>query len=407
MFEVSTKNAQFAIFTVCNIAYLPKALVLAESLQKFKHPKLKIYLFDRKTDKVDLEQFYSIAQFVWIEDIGYEGLEQLAFKYDITEFSTSLKPWIALDLLKFSEKVVFLDPDTCLFSSLDRLSELLDEKEIILTPHYITPEPASDLGMMRFGSFNLGFFAVRKTPEAIRFLEWWSDRCLESCCFETQFGLSTDQKWVTIAPCFFPTLYISFDLGYNVAFWNMHERVIDAAEETGYVVNGKYALVFFHFSAFDEKNPQFLSKRPFSTKTKGRKDYMPLVLTYKEALDGYKDKVPNVAYSFDYMSNGDYISPTFRRAYASVLPELPVNHDPFDSSGVVARFGSKNYLLRNNGSYKSTGFGDLKDNRVKLRVINTGLKLALRIFGPNRMMNFSRLFVFLSSFRMNRDMWKL
>ena len=42
-------NAKCAIFTVCNIAYLPKALVLASSLKKFGAPKLIIYLFDKLT----------------------------------------------------------------------------------------------------------------------------------------------------------------------------------------------------------------------------------------------------------------------------------------------------------------------------------------------------------------------
>jgi len=154
----SVENIDYKVFTVCNLAYLPKALVLAESLLAFNHTKLKIFIFDKKVEG-DLP--HDLADFEWVEDLGLENFSQYAFKYDITEFSTSLKPWLTLRLLESVEKVVFLDPDTCLFNSLDPLLNLLDEKEVVLTPHYVTPHPEGDVGMMRFGSFNMGFFAVK------------------------------------------------------------------------------------------------------------------------------------------------------------------------------------------------------------------------------------------------------
>ena len=394
-----------AIFTVCNIAYLPKALVLADSLKKFGAPKLKIYLFDRATIEVNCSQYEPIAEIIWIEDVGLKDFETYAFKYDITEFSTSLKPWLTLKLLECNEKVIFLDPDICIFSPIDPILEVLDRQDIVLTPHYITPNESSDIGMMRFGSYNLGFYAVSKTDESIRFLEWWNERCLNLCYFETQFGLSTDQKWVSIAPCFFPTLYTSFDMGWNVAFWNLHEREI-SWENENFIVNDKYPLIFFHFSSFDENKPEMLSKRPFADQAILRKDFIPLVNIYKEALDKFKAKVPAISYTYDVMSNGDYISPTLRRAYASVIDDFIPGHDPFDSTGPVAKFAKKNFLLRKSTSYKSSGFSDLDNNRSKLKIINMLMKFTLYIVGPNRFMNFSRLLVFLSSFRLNKDMWK-
>ncbi|MFI8376903.1 putative nucleotide-diphospho-sugar transferase [Pseudomonas helleri] len=399
-------NAKCAIFTVCNIAYLPKALVLASSLKKFGAPKLIIYLFDKLTVEVDSAQYESVADIRWIEDVGLKDFETYAFKYDITEFSTSLKPWLTLKLLEHNEKVVFLDPDICMFSSIDPILEVLDKQDIVLTPHYITPNESSDVGMMRFGSYNLGFYAIRKTNESVRFLQWWSERCLNLCYFETQFGLSTDQKWISIAPCFFPSLYTSFDLGWNVAFWNLHERKISKKNDN-FIINDKFPLIFFHFSSFDESKPELLSKRPFADQQLLRQDFIPLVNIYKEALDDFKTQVPSVPYTYDVMSNGDYISPTLRRAYASVMNDFIDGHDPFDSAGPVAAFAKKNFLLRKSSSYKSSGFSDLESNRSKLKVINSLMKLALLLVGPNRFMNLSRLLVFLSSFRLNRDLWKL
>ena len=42
------EKQEYSVFTVCNLAYLPKALVVADSLSKYSNTKLKIYLFDRK-----------------------------------------------------------------------------------------------------------------------------------------------------------------------------------------------------------------------------------------------------------------------------------------------------------------------------------------------------------------------
>jgi hypothetical protein len=300
-----------------------------------------------------------------------------------------------------------LDPDTCVFSRLDGIWEKLGTHDIILTPHYVTPHVEGDIGMLRFGSFNLGFYAVSSTSEARRFLQWWNERCLEHCYFETQFGLSTDQKWVSIAPCFFPTLHVSFNLGYNVAFWNSHERTLTSDGQGGYDVNKKFPLVFFHFSSFDEENPELLSKRAFSGRDQKRQDLLEVSLYYKERLSHFSFIPATTPYAFDYMSDGKYISPTLRRAYASTLDEFPSGHDPFDSKGPVYQFAKKNYLFEATGRYKPAGFEDAKAHAGKLNLINSLLKVILYAIGPNRFMNLSRLFVYLSSFRLNKKLWKL
>jgi hypothetical protein len=401
-------KSKFTVFTVCNLAYLPKALVLAESLLKSDNVRLKIYIIDRKVDN-DLSVID--ADIIWIEDCGISNLYQLAFKYDITEFSTSIKPFLTLRLLTQFEKVVFLDADICLYDSIEPILCDLDLHSIVLTPHYVTPQsddaPDSDIAMMRFGSFNLGFYAVKNSEQGVYFLRWWSDRCLRFSFFESQFGLSTDQKWVTIAPCFFRDLHISFNLGYNVAYWNVHERALSVNNEGRYVVNGKYPLIFFHFSSFDESNPEYLSKRPFFEKQNKRSDLLGITTAYRLLLVVKTMDVPLRRYGFDYMSNGEYISPTLRRAYACVLSELPPNHDPFDSKGVVGLFARRNYLFeKSSAPYVSNSFADMPKHKRKFTGIYFVMRMILRLIGPNKFYNLSRLLVYLSSYRQNRGLWK-
>jgi hypothetical protein len=399
----------FAVFTVANLAYLPKALVLAESLLKFDKVRLNIYIIDRKVNIVLPE---SQANFIWIEDVGFADLYELAFKYDITEFSTSLKPRLTLKLLEQFKKVIFLDPDICLYHSVTPILNDLDYHDIVVTPHYTIPHSKklldSDLGMMRFGSFNLGFYAVKKSEQGAYFLNWWDDRCRRFCYFETQFGLSTDQKWVSIAPCFFENLYISFNLGYNVAFWNLQERKLSKDPKGNYLINDKYPLIFFHFSSFDEESPGLLSRRSFDREQNISYSLLELGLNYNDVLQKNKELITFFRYGFDYMSNGNYISPTLRRAYACVSGDLPVSHDPFDFDGPVGNFAKKNFLLEKNLTpYVTNGYGDISQHKIKFAFLNFIMRLILRFMGPNKFANFSRLLVYLSGYRNNRDLWKL
>ncbi len=394
-------------FTVCNISYLPKAFVLADSLFKETGIKLQIYVADIKNDLVPDLPFYDIK---WVEEENIERLKHLAFMYDVTEFSTSIKPLLTLRLLKDFKKVIYLDPDICVYSDLSELNLLLDTYPILLTPHYITPindiKENYDLGLMRFGSFNLGFYAVNDSNEGIEFLNWWSERCINLCFAESQFGLSVDQKWVSLAPCFFSGIKILFDKGYNMAFWNIHERSL-SINENEFIVNNETKLKFFHFSSFDINNPYKISKRPHKWINEGRQDLTEICVKYAENLINYEYKLSKVKYSYDYMTNGTYISPTLRRAYAAIYYELDFNHNPFDSQGILKKFIKQNYLLqKNNEVYHTMGTSNLASHNSKFIIVNMILRLILRIIGPNAFSNFSRLLVYLSSYRQNRSLWK-
>lgn len=403
-------DRDLAVFTVCNIAYLPKALVLADSLALHHQTKLKVILFDRKQE---INPQPTTVDITWLEDLGFAEWKQLAFMYDIIEFSTSLKPFIALKLLETHSKVIFLDPDTAVYSSLDPIEQDLDTHPVVLTPHYLKPQPdtegESDLAMMRFGSFNLGFFAVRKGDQASYFLNWWHRRCIDFCFMESQFGLSTDQKWVSIAPCFFDFLKISFNPGYNAAPWNTFERRLTSKQGDRYWVNGDFPLVFFHFSNFDHDDPQYLNKRASSESGVHYEFLEELGLDYSRKLKQYEAAFVRVPYTYDYMSDGSYISPTLRRAYASTKNSLPYNTDPFDSTSLVGAFARKNGLLVKGEQvrYRYPGLKDAQSSGKTLAFIYWVMRLFLRTFGPLRFYDLSKLMVYLSVYRKKHDYWKL
>ena len=258
-----------------------------------------------------------------------------------------------------------------IFNNFDFIFNDLELHPVVLTPHYHLPKINNlidDEQLLRFGVYNLGFFAVNSSNQGKSFLNWWSERCMENAFDDPQFGIFTDQKWVSLATSFFPYVHLSENRGLNVAFWNLDEREISLDENNKYVVNNKSNLVFLHYSAFDKNNPEKLSKREFLIGKNKQSTVKELGLLYYKALNQFHDISNNIVYSYDYMSDGKYVSPSLRRAYAATMDTLPKHSDPFDSKGVVQKFANCNKLFeKSNNPYTAEGYGSIKNIHLSLR----------------------------------------
>jgi hypothetical protein len=166
-----------------------------------------------------------------------------------------------------AEKVIYLDPDIGVFNNLSPIRTLLNESSIIITPHQLSPEKddifiiENEILFLKRGTYNLGFFGVKKDVQGLDFLHWWQNR-LYDYCFDDNYevlpeltenhllGLFTDQKWIDLVPSFFSNYHIVRDPGYNVCTWNLSNRNITKSDDGSYFVNG-FPLRFFHFSGYD------------------------------------------------------------------------------------------------------------------------------------------------------------
>jgi len=234
----TTGQKSIVIFTVCSVNYLAKAMAMCHSaLDNHPDMDLVILVVDRKRP-VTLSD--PRVRLLWAEDIGFPDYLKCAFKYNIIELNTALKPFTALKLLDEYKKVIYLDPDVCVFSTLISVISSLDQHSAVFTPHSLSPFPGlgrpSDQDLLRFGCFNLGFFAANGSADARGLLTWWHLQCLDHCYYEPQAGLGVDQKWIDLAPAFFNGVYILKDPGLNVAFWNLHERRLSKSP-AGWFVN--------------------------------------------------------------------------------------------------------------------------------------------------------------------------
>jgi hypothetical protein len=189
-------------------------------------------------------------------------------RFDVIEACTAVKPFIARQLLESNDFVVYLDPDVYVYSPLfsGEDSVLAQAWDIQLTPHVLgcsSVAPLSERLFLFYGTFNLGYFAFRRTSESLRFADWWCDMVDAYGQNLPVSGLFVDQKFLDLAPSFVERFNVSRHPGWNVAWWNLFsdERRLCNGNRISYG-DQIVPLVFFHFSNLDTEVVDPFVSRP-------------------------------------------------------------------------------------------------------------------------------------------------
>lgn len=254
-------STNFAACTVVAHNYLPQARILAQSFKKF-HPESTFYIvivdhpIEARLIESDLFEIVAITDV----DFGIEGFAHMAAIYDVTEFATSVKPFVLKQLVASHDCVFYIDPDIKVFASLLPLVEKTVEHGWSLTPHSMKPIERNDRQpteqeIKGAGIYNLGYIGVSK--KASDMLEWWAERLRRDCIIDVPNQLFTDQRWIDMAVGIFP-VHIERSTAYNVAYWNLDHRRLWKDGDT-YMVDDD-VLRFFHFSGYDPLVPHWISK---------------------------------------------------------------------------------------------------------------------------------------------------
>ena len=315
--------------------YYAHALVLIQSVLRH-HPEAKFYLLS--VDGAGELMKYQSSQITIIDcsALSIHDLNQRRFKYNLTEFCTSVKAGLIKHLLKIGfELVVYLDPDILVTNRLEEIFSCLSDNDIILTPHLDAPMPSDGKGpnyisMMLTGVYNLGFIAVKNSNNAINFLNWWDEQLEYRCLDEQDKGLFTDQKFLDIAPCIFDGFYILKNTGYNVGPWNIHSRSL-RHESGNWFCNDK-PLFFYHFSNYSTKKANQIAAYVNRDNLDSRKDLKEIYDLYSSLLRKYTNSgnlSPN--YKYNYFSSGIKITQSVRNYYRNGDTTYRRNPLPFDS----------------------------------------------------------------------------
>ena len=282
------------VFTVCSNNYLAQAVILGKSLL-IHNPNytFKIGLVDKKNSQIDYSEIpFEIEE---VEDIDIPDFGDRILRYDIVELNTSVKP--SYFKYFFSNEdidaIIYLDPDIQVFAPYNDLEKELELCDIIITPHFCTPlnddKWQAEEDFLNSGLYNLGFIAIKNTKNGNNMLNWWEERLRTKAYIDFKRGLFTDQIWINFVPLFFDKVKIFSNVGYNVAYWNLHERII-SVQNGNYYINEKQPLIFYHYASFRPLNPDIISTGQKRFTFEDRPDIVPLFKNYCELVfkNGYE-----------------------------------------------------------------------------------------------------------------------
>jgi len=235
-----------AIFTIANDAYAHQVASLRESFEKYTLPDSIDFYWIRLERNGEKPHKWCINS----SEILGRTLACYS-QYSIVEAATAIKPRVFRSLFNASDydELMYIDPDIVFYQDINKLFEELKDCDAGLTPHLLTPyqddEAPTDLQILKSGSYNLGFLFLRNSKETNEFLNWWIDKTLFDCMEVKIEGVFTDQKWCEYIPSFIPNTKIIKSAGWNVAYWNLHERRIYESNGVYYVNNELLAYAFF------------------------------------------------------------------------------------------------------------------------------------------------------------------
>ena len=323
-----------AIVTICSGNYFPYARILLTSLKKY-HPEASLFLCLADKLQPDAELGIEGVEVIPAEDLAITNFADFAFRYEIIQFNTSIKPFVMQDLIENRgfEEVVYLDPDIELFAPMSPVFDAFAKgADFVVTPHLTEPaefgEFPDDIGIMKAGIYNLGFIAVNNSPDGISFLHWWGRRLRFQCVHKISEGIFVDQKFVDLLPAFHENVAILRDRSLNVAYWNLDQRELTKTD-AGWLINGQ-PLRFFHFSGISAKAPHRLSKYTERFRDNLTPALQEIILHYIAKLKHFGfGRTANPEYGYARFTNGIAIADIMRRCYRDTEDLFLTN--PFDS----------------------------------------------------------------------------
>ncbi len=255
------------VFTICSINYLAQAKILGDSLKKH-NPDVDFFI--GLVDDIEASGINSkdLPNFNYLElsKIGINGLSEMCDRYEITELNTAVKPFFMQYLYQQypnAQYVIYFDPDIEIFDSIAPIEEQLQQYNVVLTPHITQPYGdtmwPNEKDLLAVGIYNLGFIATAKSTETDSFLNWWAAKLFDQCYNDVKNGLFVDQLWAMYAPFLWDKVLNYKHLGCNMAYWNLHERVLNVVEGK-YLVNNEIPLIFFHYSGYSPRAKDKISK---------------------------------------------------------------------------------------------------------------------------------------------------
>ena len=320
--------------TIVSNNYLAQARVFAESYQRH-HPGARVFVcvVDRPSPRIA----YAALPFVTIfaEELAIPGFLNFAFRYDILEMNTAVKPYLVSYLRDRHglDRVLYFDPDILVLDELDGIARALDEHPMVLTPHLTQPLPDGphphERRILMMGVYNLGFWGTRLDDSTADYIRWLSGRLHQFCLNDPEHGLFVDQAWMDFAPAFVSNVGVLRDEIYNIAYWNLPHRHPQLRDGQWFVNDRRAGFV--HFSGLDLDSLTTISRHQNRVNLDLRPELRPLFEQYRRLLlAAGQERLGDEHYGFGAFEGGQITIPRIaRRLLQRVDPHGRRWPDPF------------------------------------------------------------------------------
>ena len=283
--------------------YLPAALAMYDKLCILE-PKLSvfIYLVDSISTLQTQQKLDGNITVLCRDQFSFSSLvDRISNYYTSFEQCNALRPWAVSELFyqRHFQKVIYLDTDLLFLSSLDEAWRLLNEFACILSPHILTPYfkteySPNELTLAHYGTYNSGFMGFSNVKEVQPILHFLCEKMLHFAFFAPPSVYGGQELLDLVASLFRRSVGILEHPGYNIAFWNAHERHLELCN--GRVFSNGLPAVFFHLSNYDWSYPKSLTGLPGLNSMVSSPALIRIIEEYRSALlraYGSSEKLPS------------------------------------------------------------------------------------------------------------------
>ena len=245
--------------TLFDSNYLDKGLVMYRSLCRHVDDfKLYVLAMDANCEKVLLSYNYINLVVLNINDFSLKmGLEEIRKTRKHSEFCWTCTPFLLKFILSgFKEPIcTYLDADLYFYDTPFCLLSEMGEKTVQIVEHRFIDSIYGNYSKAISGTYCVQFNTFKNTNNALDLLDWWCNKCRESCSITEQRNKNVfgDQgyleNWGSMS-------YVSIlkNLGGGVAPWNISKykfyknnknenQMVLQEKKTGKI----FSLVFYHF----------------------------------------------------------------------------------------------------------------------------------------------------------------
>jgi hypothetical protein len=275
-------------------------------------------------------------------DLDVPEAERLTFGLRREPLSYAATPYAISKLLELGyDRVVFIKQESFVLGELATVASSLPPGAVGLTPHLLGPLAGGDaedreLTILLSGVFNAGIVAVAAGATSSGLLTWWQDRVHRHCRYAVGEGMHYEQRWLDLAPAYFPDVSVLHDPGLNVGHWNLPDRRVTITEGQIFVEGRPCRLL--RFSGYDPDQPEVGTRYTSRLRTAELGDAALIFEQYRVALfrDGWAE-TSSWPFAYATFNNGVPIPDVARDIYLR-LEDAAQFGDPFDTSAGYFRW---------------------------------------------------------------------